>query len=58
MFTLAIALFALAVIAGLFAVLGVAGAGAAVAAIAAGLLAVFSMVIYWKRRPHEGSSPA
>lgn len=51
MFTLSIALLALALIAGLFAVLGVAGAMVGVGAIVAGILAVFSMIAYWKRRP-------
>lgn len=53
MFTLSVALLALALIVGLFAVLGVAGASAMVAAILIGILAVISMLVYWRRRPRE-----
>lgn len=53
MFALSVALLALAVIAGLFALLGVAGPAAGVAAIATGIVAVFAMIAYWRRRPAE-----
>ncbi|MBS1124718.1 MAG: hypothetical protein H6Q90_6946, partial [Deltaproteobacteria bacterium] len=53
MFALSIALLALALIAGLFAVLGVAGPTVGVAAIVVGILAVLSMIAYWRRRPPE-----
>jgi len=58
MFALSIALLALALIAGLFAVLGVAGPTVGVAAIVVGILAVLSMIAYWRRRPPEISRPA
>ena len=53
MFALSIAFLALALIAGFFAVTGVAGVSAGVAAVVAGILAVVSMIVYWRRRPHE-----
>lgn len=55
MFALSIALLGFALIAGMFALTGVAGASAGVAAIVAGMLAVSSMIVYWRRRPRETS---
>jgi hypothetical protein len=51
MFTLSIALLALALILGAFGVLGVAGGSAIVASVVLLLTAGASMVVYWRRRP-------
>lgn len=51
MFTLSIALLALAVIFAAFGVLGVAGPLVIVAAVGLLLMAGASMVAYWRRRP-------
>jgi uncharacterized membrane protein YtjA (UPF0391 family) len=51
MFTLSIALLALALILGAFGVLGVAGGSAIVASVVLLLMAGASMVVYWRRRP-------
>jgi hypothetical protein len=51
MFTLSIALFALAIIFAAFGVLGVAGKMAIVASVGLLLMAGFSMFKYWQRRP-------
>ena len=51
MFTLSIALLALALILGAFGVLGVAGGAVIVAAVVLLLMAGTSMIVYWRRRP-------
>ena len=51
MFTLSIALLALALILGAFGVLGVAGASAIVASAVLLLMAATAMIVYWRRRP-------
>jgi len=51
MFTLSIALLALALILGAFGVLGVAGGHAIAAAIVLLLVAGVAMTAYWRRRP-------
>lgn len=51
MFTLSIALLALALILAAFGVLGVAGAATIVASVVLLLMAATAMVAYWRRRP-------
>ena len=51
MFTLSIALLALALILAAFGLLGVAGVSTIVASVMLFLMAAASMVIYWRRRP-------
>ena len=53
MFTLAVALLALALIVGAFGVLGVAGGAAIVASLLMLLAAGAAMIVYWRRRPVE-----
>ena len=53
MFTLSIALLALALILGAFGVLGVAGATAIIASVMLLLVAATAMVVYWRRRPMD-----
>lgn len=50
MFTLSIALLALALIIGAFGVLGIAGGAAIVASVVLLLMAAGSMTVYWRRR--------
>ena len=51
MFTLSIALLALAVVFGLFGLLGVAGTSAVVGSAVLFAMAAGSMLVYWRRRP-------
>ena len=51
MFSLSIALLALALILGVFSVLGVAGAATIVASVVLLLMAATAMAVYWRRRP-------